>query len=62
MGAAGTAAVRTAETPNVQVEEVTARRRPHAARVAAAIVRPAATVGEAAHDRPVRGVVVGTEL
>ena len=55
-------AVRTVETPTVQVEAVTARRRPHVARVAVATVRPAATVGAAAPDRPVRGGVVVTEL
>ena len=63
MGVAGRAAARTEETPIVQEEVVTARRRPHAFRAAAATVRPTATVVVyAAPDRPVRGVAVVTEL
>ena len=63
MGVAGTAAVRTEETPTGQVEVVTARRRPHVGRVAVVVVRPAATeVVVDALDRPVRGGAVVTEL
>ena len=63
MGVAGTAAARTEETPIVQEEVVTARRRPHTVRAAVGVVRPAATVVVvAAPERPVRGVAVVTEL
>ena len=63
MGAAGIVAVRTVETPTVQAEAVTARRRPHFVRVAVVAERPAATVVVVvAPDRPVRGGSVVTEL
>ena len=63
MGVAGIVAVRTVETPVVQVEVVTARRRPHVVRVAVVVVRPAATVVVVvAPDRPIRGGVVVTSV
>ena len=64
MGVAGRAAARTEETPIVQEEVVTARRRPHAFRVAAVADRPTATtiVVAVAINRPVRGGAGVTEL